>query len=193
MTLMPLHARDLLLDADAAAAAAALARAVHSGEVERHACQVLEAALRHRSYARGWLPGGTQGELAAELARSCGHLAVTPGSPEAAASIERRCAHLANVGIESGTSPFETGGVFDLIVVSGFDRFERADEAITAARRVCAHLAPRGELIALHALAPAHAHLHGDAVHHLLLAHLPLQWQRGDRDGEFRIDVWRRA
>lgn len=172
--------------------AAVLERAERSSECARRRAQTVEASLTRPCYRRGWLPDCTEAEMVAQLARVCAHLTVTPGSSGAATLIEHRCAHLVNVAVQARTRAVDVDGRFDLIVISGFEACECATQLIPAALAIAACLGTRGELVALHSLAPTHEHLHGDAIHHLLRSHLPLQWVSGDRDGEFCIDVWRR-
>jgi len=176
------------------AASSVLAADLAAGDGARERCQALLAALGRRGYARGWLPRAADAELSAELARACTQLWVTPVSSDAAARIGLRCAHLANVAVDVSAAARRAQSAFDLIVVSGFDAFSRPAELVAAALELVPALAPHGELIAIHALRPrADRALHGDAVHHLLLEHLPLEWHAGEREPEYRIDRWGRA
>jgi hypothetical protein len=160
-------------------------------EFERHRCQALDAALGRRSYARAWLPDGTDGELPAQLARACARLWVTPASHEAGTRIGLRCAHLPNVAVDVSRVAPDADASFDLVVVSRFDALRSPAALIGAACALLRVLAPLGELVAVHALARRrHQALHGDAVHQLLLEHLPLEWIGGSRDEDFRVDRW---
>jgi hypothetical protein len=163
-------------------------------ELARRRSQALHAVLGRRSYGRAWAPDGADEELAAQLARLARQVCLTPRAGEVPGSIGSRCAHLPNIAIDLGEVVPE--GPFDLIVVSRFDTFERASDLTRAAQMLAAALAPRGELVAVHARGAAprcSRYLHVDAVHHLLLQHLPLLWRAGDRDGEFRLDAWVRS
>jgi hypothetical protein len=183
---------------DAALATLALERG-RRVELARRRSQALQAVLGRRSYGRAWAPDCADEELAAQLARLARQVRLTPRAGDVPGPIGSRCAHLPNIAIDLGEAAPD--GAFDLIVVSRFDRFEHASDLTRAAHTLSAALAPRGELIAVHALGAPHAlgaarcsrYLHVDAVHHLLLQHLPLQWRAGDRDGEFRLDAWVRS
>jgi hypothetical protein len=169
-------------------------------ELARRRWLALHAFLGRRSYGRVWVPHGEDDELAAQLARLATHLwvTVTPASSEAVTRIVLRCAQLPNVSLDlSGDAP-AAQRAFDLIIVSGFDTYPHPAELVRAAGTLVSTLAPGGELVAVHALgcgagtrgAGGRRALYGDAVHHLLLEHLPLHWRDGTRDGEFRLDAW---
>jgi len=172
-----------------------------AGELARRRGQAVHALLGRRSYGRVWAPDCADEELAALLARLAAHLRVTSGRPDVLARIGQRCAHMANVVVDSGASaPAAVQSAFDLIVISHLDSLRHAADIVRAAATLARALAPRGELIAVHPRGYAGAPtaeggrgsriLHVDAVHHLLLEHLPLEWRAGHRDGEFRLDAW---
>jgi trans-aconitate methyltransferase len=165
-----------------------------TAEYERDRCQTTMAALARRYYAEAYEPKCSSGELTAQLARVCAHVTATDIAPSAVARARQRCAHLHNVNIyRADIAQHEPVGGFDLIVLSERGYYFAPSDLIRAALKLCDSLASGGELVAVHWLGIGQDHvLHGDAVHSLLLANLPLQWLKGDRQRGFRMDSWLR-
>jgi trans-aconitate methyltransferase len=163
-------------------------------EYERDRCQTIMAALARRYYAEAYEPGCSSGELTAQLARVCARVTATDIAPSAVTRARRRCAHLHNVNIyRADIAEPEPPGGFDLIVLSERGYYFAPSDLIRVALKLCDSLASGGELVAVHWLGTSQDHvLHGDAVHSLLLANLPLQWLKGDRQRGFRMDSWLR-
>jgi SAM-dependent methyltransferase len=163
-------------------------------EYERDRYQTIMATLARRRYAEAYEPGCCSGELTVQLARICTRVTATDIATAAVARARQRCAHLQNVDIRRAElAAHQPPGRFDLIVVSECGHYFAASDLISVVRQMSESVAPGGEFVAVHSLGSGPDHvLHGDAVHSLLLANLPLQWIKGDRDCGFRIDSWRR-
>ncbi len=163
-----------------------------SSEYERGRYRTIMAALTRRSYARAYEPGCSIGVLTAELARICTHVTATDIAPSAVARARERCAHLNNVEIHCAdlAGPLE-GGPVDLIVLSEIGYYFSSAALVRIATDLAQRLSQGGELIAAHWLGSSPDHvLHGDTVHDLLLAKLPLRWVKGERHSGFRVDSW---
>jgi SAM-dependent methyltransferase len=161
-------------------------------EYERDRYQTTLATLARRSYGNAYERGCSMGELTAQLARLCSHVTATDSAPSAVARTRQRCAHLQNVDIycaDAAALPPE--GPFELIVLNEIGYYLSPPELIRIAATIAGCLAPGGEVVAVHWLGGNRGHvLHGDAVHSLLLANIPLQWVKGDRRNGFRVDSW---
>jgi protein-L-isoaspartate O-methyltransferase len=164
-------------------------------ECERDRYQATMGALLRGSYKSAFEPGCSGGELTVQLARVCEHVTATDIAPSAVAFAQRRCAHFANVDIScADLAASRPKGPFDLILMSAIGYFFTPSQLIAIAKAAAAELVCGGEFVAVHRLAGGSDQvLHGDAVHSLLSAHLPLEWIKGDRDARFRIDTWVRA
>ena len=152
------------------------------------------AALLRPSYRHAFEPGCSVGELTAQLAARCDRVFATDIAPTAVARARARCAHLDNVDIQCADITADMPqGAFDLIVFSELGYYFEKRELARIAVALADNLPAGGELIAVHWLgaSPDHA-LHGDTVHDLLRARLPLTWVRGERHPGFRIDTWHR-
>jgi SAM-dependent methyltransferase len=163
-------------------------------ETDRERQFALLASLARSTYGRTFEPRCGDGELTALLARRCAQVVATDERREQVLLARRRCALLGNVHVSlaelaQGPPP----GRYDLMVLNDVG-FECSPMALSQmASRLAAYLQPAGELIAVHGLDPAPgSRLHGDAIHCLLGANLPLEWTGGSRFAEFRIDRWER-
>jgi len=162
-------------------------------EYDRFRLQSTMGALSRKCYAHAYEPGCASGELTSLLARVCDRVTAADISQAAVLRARMRCAHWKNVDIrcadvrtQSLTDPI------DLIMFSELGHCFGAPELVRIACSLASRLMKGGEFVAVHWLAGGDNHvLHADAVHCQLLAHLPLQWLRGERYGGLRIDTWR--
>jgi trans-aconitate methyltransferase len=163
-----------------------------SSQYERDRYRSTLAALTRGHYAHAYEPACSIGELTVQLAQICARVSAADIAPTAVARARRRCAHLPHVEIAcADLSPHAPPERVDLIVLSECGYYFRPDDLIRIVRRMSDALLESGEFVAVHWLGRSDDHvLHGDAVHSLLLAHLPLRWIKGARHDGFRIDSW---
>ena len=152
-------------------------------------------ALRAPRYGNAYEPGCSVGVLTAELAKRCDRLIACDIAPTAVRQARERCETLAHVEISVGdVDGIPTAAAFDLIVFSEIGYYFDLERLRAVGRNLAAHLAPDGELVAVHWLGESEDHvLHGDQVHETLAATLPCPWIGGSRHPGFRIDSWRQA
>jgi SAM-dependent methyltransferase len=152
-------------------------------------------ALKRQVYGRAFEPGCSVGALTAQLARRCRAVIATDIAPSAVQRAQERCRAFEQVEIfQADLADGPAPGPFDLIVLSEIGYYFSKDRLRAIGRALAAQLALGGELIAVHWLGRSPDHvLHGDTVHEVLRSHLPLQWIKGWREPEFRIDTWIRA
>jgi SAM-dependent methyltransferase len=164
-----------------------------TSDYERNRYGAIMGSLLRTSYARGFEPGCSVGELTFRLAAICDELIAWDIAPSAAARARERCATRRNVDIRcadlaAGPPP----GNFDLIVFSEMGYYFTPPQLEQITRSLSDRLNAEGEFVAAHWLGHSSDHvLHGDAVHAQLLANLPLHWVKGERHAGFRIDTWR--
>jgi protein-L-isoaspartate O-methyltransferase len=165
-----------------------------TSEYERTRYQTILAALIRRRYASAFEPGCSIGVLTAELAGLCDRVTATDIAPSAVARARQHCAHLRHVDIRcADLATHPESGPFDLIVVSEIGYYFSQYDLIRIGAALAQSLSRGGELIAAHWLGNSPDHvLHGDQVHHLLRANLPLEWVKGDRADGVRVDSWLR-
>ena len=166
-----------------------------ASEYERDRYQATLGGLLRGSYKSAFEPGCLMGELTVQLAQFCERVVAIDIAPSAVARARQRCAGLSHVEIyRADPATHRPVGPFDLIVLSELGYYFSPRQLLEFALPLASQLAPGGELVAVHWLgADKDRLMHGDAVHSLLLAHLPLEWIQGDRDGGFRIDTWIRS
>jgi trans-aconitate methyltransferase len=162
---------------------------------ERERYRLTLAALLRPRYRHAFEPGCSVGELTAQLAARCDRVSATDLAPTAVAHARNRCAGFGN--IEFGCADLagdRPAGPFDLIVFSELGYYFAASQLAFIANSLADSLTVGGEFIAVHWLGTSSDHvLHGDTVHEVLRAHLPLVWVRGERHPGFRIDTWQRS
>jgi SAM-dependent methyltransferase len=195
--------RNFLRAADACTAAAFESRYAASpdpwnfagSDYERTRYAATLRALSRSRYTRAYEPGCSIGEFTVQLAQRCNELSACDFAPAAVARARRRCAGQPHVQIgcaDVARSPPE--GCFDLIVFAELGYYFPEGELARIAQALGVRLAAGGEFVAVHWLgsSPDH-HLHGDTVHAVLRACLPLDWAGGERHEGFRIDRWIRT
>jgi cyclopropane fatty-acyl-phospholipid synthase-like methyltransferase len=152
------------------------------------------AALLRPRYRHAFEPGCSVGELTLQLAARCDRVCATDIAPTAVARARARCAHLGHVEVQcADITAGLPQGAFDLIVFSELGYYFETTDLARIAFALTGSLLADGELIAVHWLGASPDHvLHGDTVHDVLRAQLPLTWVRGERHPGFRIDTWHR-
>jgi len=166
-----------------------------ASEYERGRYAATLGSLQREHYASAFEPGCSVGELTALLAARCERLLAIDIAPSAIARARARCAHLPQVELRCADVweelPTQS---FDLIVFSEIGYYVEPPQLERFARSVPARLAAHGEFVAVHWLGHSADHrLHGDTVHEILLAELPLRWTGGRAYPGFRIDSWRKS
>lgn len=161
---------------------------------ERQRYLAILAALLRPRYRHAFEPGCSVGELTLQLAGRCDRVFATDIAPTAVARARERCAKLDNIDIQCADIAAELPRrAFDLIVFCELGYYFETQELARIAVALTDSLLAQGELIAVHWLGASPDHvLHGDTVHDLLRAQLPLTWVRGERHPGFRIDTWHR-
>jgi len=164
-----------------------------SSEYERRRYALTLRALGRSRYRKAYEPGCSIGEFTVQLAERCDELLAVDVAPSAVARARMRCADRPQVRIGCADVAREFPvGPFDLIVFAELGYYFPPGELTRIAQTLTDRLASGGEFLAVHWLgsSPDH-HLHGDVVHELLRARLPLQWVDGERHAAFRLDRWR--
>lgn len=147
------------------------------------------AALTRPFYGRAFLPGCGTGDLTEVLAERCVQVVATDVDPQAVALTERRCQRFSNVAVQKAELADDPpAGTFDLIILREWGIRFAPGLLLRLILKMSARLQMGGELIAIHSR--ARQVLCGDEVHGLLAAHLPLEWQGGERHAGFRLDRW---
>jgi trans-aconitate methyltransferase len=161
---------------------------------ERDKYETTIAALSKERYRRAFEPGCSVGELTARLAARCDAVRATDFSPSAVMEARSYCKALPNVTVdEADIAKDTTKGPFDLIVFSEIGYYFPKRQLSGIARRLAAELERDGEFVAVHWLGLSDDHeMHGDEVHSVLAAALPLEWIKGERRPGFRLDIWMR-
>jgi protein-L-isoaspartate O-methyltransferase len=152
-------------------------------------------ALSRGHYAAVYEPGCSIGVLTAKLAAIADQVIATDIASRAISRAHSRCEDLPNVAlICDDVTTFTPGVAPDLLVFSEIGYYFDAGELTRTARRLAGFLHPHGEFVAAHWLGSSAEHiLHGDEVHEILKACLPLNWVKGERYARFRIDCWAKS
>ncbi len=164
--------------------------ATSSYELERY--RVTLDALSRPHYRRGFEPGCSIGILTEALAKRCFQLEATEVSATALAQAAIRCQRFSHVSLQQQDLAAATlHGHFDLIVLSELGYYFAAPQLAVIAHQLARHLAPGGELIAVHWLGHSSDHqLHGDEVHRVLADSLSLTPTLQARYDGFRLERW---
>lgn len=121
---------------------------------------LLLASLPQRAYANAYEPGCGNGELTVALAARCGTLLAADAAPAAVERAHARWGEAgapANVTIKLHSLPRDWpsyAAPFDLIVISELAYYLQADQLEALAARCAQALAPGGDLLLCHYLAP---------------------------------------
>jgi len=150
------------------------------------------AALPHARYASAFEPGCAIGELSAALAERCDRLLISDGCAAAVALARQRFAESSGVQVEQRLLPEQWPEErFDLVVFSEWGYYLDGDSLARLLARMRESLQEDGVLLACHWRHPIDGcMLDGDAVHHLLDAHLDLPRLSSHREDDFLLDVW---
>ncbi len=163
-----------------------------SSDYERRRYALTLRSLGRSRYGRAYEPGCSIGEFSRQLAQHCDELLAVDIAPSAVARARIRCADQPQVRIDCADVAHEfPAGRFDLIVFAELGYYFPRQELTRIAGALATRLRPGGEFLAVHWLgSSADHHLHGDEVHEVLRADLPLRWMGGERHSGFRIDRW---
>jgi SAM-dependent methyltransferase len=165
-----------------------------SSTYEREKYDATIAALSRTRYGRAFEPGCSVGELTARLAERCDVVTATDFSASAVAQARARCRDLGNVTVEEAdlaeTLP---QGPLDLIIFSELGYYFAKPLLSDIVHRLARTLESGGEFVAVHWLGTSEDHvMHGDEVHEVLTASMPLAKVKSERRPGFRLDVWTR-
>ena len=159
---------------------------------ERRKRGLTMACLPTERYAYGYEPACANGELSAALATRCDRLLATDGTPLAVDLARERLQQLVNVDVALAWVPDDwPDQKFDLIVLSEFLYYLRAEAVAAVGERVLASLQPGGVVLACHWRHPIDGCvLSGDAAHDLLGRLMPMPNVCQIHEPDLRIDVW---
>lgn len=162
-------------------------------EQSRYECILRSLSRKH--YAAVYEPGCSIGVLTAKLAAIADQVIATDIAPRAVLHARVRCKDLSNVALScDDVTTFTPQVAPDLLIFSEIGYYFDAGELTRAASRLAELLLPPGEFVAAHWLGSSADHmLHGDEVHDILKACLPLKWVKGERYARFRIDCWAKS
>ncbi len=134
------------------------------------------------------------GELTARLAKRCDVVIATDFSPSAVMQARVCCRDLRNVTVvEADLAEEPPAGPFDLIVFSEVGYYFAKPLLSEIVHRLAGKLGRGGEFVAVHWLGTSEDHvMHGNEVHAVLAASLPLVLMKRERHPGFRLDVWAR-
>jgi SAM-dependent methyltransferase len=162
---------------------------------EQNRYESILRALSRGHYTAVYEPGCSIGVLTAKLAAIADHVIATDIASKAISHAHRRCEDLANVALVcDDVTTFTPDVAPDLVVFSEIGYYFDAGELTRTASRLAGFLHPHGEFVAAHWLGSSADHiLHGDEVHEILKACVPLNWVKGERYARFRIDCWEKS
>ncbi len=144
------------------------------------------AALPRRTYRYAFEPGCSIGALTELLAERCDRLLACDLVPAAVERARQRVAGRPGVTVrEWDARDVWPDSGFDLVVVSEVLYYLDVVEAYAFCSRLAHHLAPDGQVVAVHWRRPADPHvLDGDRADRLIRAtpglHLPARWEDPD-------------
>ncbi len=150
------------------------------------------ACLPSEHYAYGFEPACANGELAAKLAQRCTRLMVSDGVDQAVVLARKRLKEHINVEVHQGWMPRDwPQKTFDLIVLSEFLYYLKAEDIEQIAYHAQSTLLPGGVIVACHWRHPIEdCILTGDDTHTLLQHCLSFPNQCQIVEPDFRLDVW---
>jgi SAM-dependent methyltransferase len=166
-----------------------------SSTYELRRYQTTLSALTRDSYHTVYEPGCSVGVLTERLARLSRHVIATDFAPSAVAQARARCADLPNVDILcASVARYVPEAPLDLVVFSEIGYYFDPAELARIGNALAERLNHDGEFLAVHWLGHSPHHvMHGDTVHETLREVLPLEWLKGERYSQFRIDSWRKS
>ncbi|MFC6284824.1 MULTISPECIES: SAM-dependent methyltransferase [Polaromonas] len=159
---------------------------------ERRKRALTLACLPSDRYSYGFEPGCANGELSARLGTRCEKLLVSDGVDRAVALTRERLKDQKNVEVRKAWLPKDwPRDKFDLIVLSEFLFYLKADAVEEIAWKAQETLTPGGVILACHWRHPIeHCVITGDDAHKALEKFIQLPNQCHVVEPDLRIDVW---
>ncbi|KPA91435.1 Nodulation protein S (NodS) [Pseudomonas asplenii] len=159
---------------------------------EQRKHDLILSCLPRQRYGRVFEPACANGELSAALACRCDALLCQDGDPTAVRLARTRLGDLPHAVVEQGRLPTTwPAGPFDLIVLGEIGYYLSACDWRQVIAQALDSLAPGGEVLACHWLAPiAGCEQDGSQVHALLERHLPLHRVVRHEEAQFLLELW---